>query len=172
MGKDDEAAAKQGGGLMALALPALLAGGVALGVSALDPFGGKDAPPAEEGYEAKKDEHVEEKDEAMAGKPSSHLVVLDPLVVSLSAAEGATRRGVRLRLGVTLETDAATAETAGKAEPRLRDGFTAAARGLGPEALTRQGGLEALRAALLAQARAVLGEEAVKAVLITDYVLA
>ena len=143
----------KGGGLTGLLVPAGLAGAVALGVSYLDPF----APKAEADTTAK------EAEQAPVEEPG--LLILEPMIVSLVATEG---QAGRLRLAVALrgpheaEPDQALA---------LRDALTATVRDVPPGVLAGSDGLSVLRAAMLAAARGVLGEDAVSGVLITDFVL-
>ena len=171
-----KATEKKGGGPLALALPALLAGAVALGVSYLDPFGGEGAHAAEahaagtptekatgpKGKSAKKS-----KGKGKDAEGGSGLLILDPMIVSLvQSAPG--RAGPRLRIAVALRAPGGADETQ---TLLLRDGLTAAVHAMTPDVLAGPDGLAALRAALLEAARGVLGEEAVEGVLITDYVL-
>ena len=170
-----------GSGPLALALPAVLAGAVALGVSYLDPLGGDGANAAEapvEGSAAeakpkgeakaeKKDKKDKKGKKGKKDKGGSGILVLDPMIVSLT--QGAPGRvGPRLRIAIALRAPggADEAETL-----LLRDGFTTAVHAMEPEVLAGPEGLSTLRAALLDAARSVLGEEAVEGVLITDYVL-
>lgn len=160
----DEDAKTDGGGKasrgakgMLGVLATMAAGGAAaFAVTWLDPMGGDDVA----------DEHEEA---TGTPAPAPVLIMLDPLVVSLTGTDGARRRAPRLRVVIGLEV--AAEHTPSPDDPRLRDGFTAAARGMGADALTGPGGLEALRAAFLARARDLLGEEAVSGVLVTDYVM-
>lgn len=148
----------KGRGLLALVGTMAAGGAAAFAVSWLDPFGGETDEPKEA---------VQADDAPLPAK----LVVLDPLVVSLTGTDGARRRAPRLRVVVALETDEKTATGLDTDDARLRDGFIAAARTLGAEALAGPDGLEALRAAFLERARETLGEEAVSGVLVTDYVM-
>ena len=145
-------------GVMGMAATGLIGGGAAFLVSWLDPFPG-DVDPLS-------DDNVSE-----VPRSASVILTLDPLVVSLTGTDGARRRAPRLRVVIALEVDEATAGGTAADDPRLRDGLTAAARALGAEALSGPDGLEALRAAALERARTILSEEAVRAVLVTDYVM-
>ena len=170
MGDGQEA--RKTSSMVGLAATALVGGVVALGVSWLDPLGGKAGTEHAGEVEPKPDDHGKDLHARTGHDPggTSVITALDPLVISL-AETTPSRRAPRLRVGVAIETDAGTADRTQHEAPRLRDGFTAAVRELGAEALSAPGGLEALRAALLMRARAVLGEEAVSGVLITDYVM-
>ena len=160
MSESEDGAKPRGRGLLALLGTMAAGGAAAAGVSWLDPFGGEtDA--------AEPTVHAEDAKPA----PAPMLVVLDPLVVSLTGTDGARRRAPRLRVVVALEVGGDAAGGLEADDARLRDGFIAAARGLGAEALAGPDGLEALRAAFLERARATLGEEAVMGVLVTDYVM-
>ena len=155
---EDETHPKRGNGLLALLGTMAAGGAAACAVSWADPFGGE----TDKTKEAVHEGHA---------VPAPALVLLDPLVVSLTGTDGARRRAPRLRVVVALETDEDTASQLHADDARLRDGFIAAARALGAEALAGPDGLEALRASYLERARGVLGEEAVMAVLVTDYVM-
>ena len=152
------------GGLVPMLMTAVIGAGTAFGVSWLDPFGSGEAAahaPAEEGHT----------DEARPPAPPAKPFLLDPLVVSLTDPDGARRRAPRLRVVVAVVAEETAAGDLSADDPVLRDGFTAAARRLGAETLAGPDGLEALRAAFLAHARETLGEEAVRGVLVTDYVM-
>ncbi len=149
---------------VSIALTAAAGGLAALAVSWLDPLGAgtkeKAAPEHEavgEGYGA-------------AEAQASVIVPMEPIIVSLSDPEQGRRRAPRLRVVIALETDEKAAKRAEEEAPRLRDGFTAVAREVGPETLTGPEGLETLRAAFLESARGVLGETSVRSVLLTDYI--
>ena len=172
-----------GGGPLALALPAVLAGAVALGVSYLDPLGSDGARAAEthagsetgeEAAGSAKKAPSEKKAKGGKGgkggkgsKDGSGILILDPMIVSLTQA-GPGLVGPRLRIAVALKAPGGADETQ---TLLLRDGFTAAVHAMAPGLLAGPEGLATLRAALLEAARSVLGEEAVEGVLITDYVL-
>ena len=163
-----KADATKGGGPLALALPALLAGAVALGVSYLDPFGGEGAHAAETHAEKTAEPKGKSKSAKKGGgKDGAGILVLDPMIVSLTqSAPG--RAGPRLRIAVALRAPGGADEAQ---TLLLRDGLTAAVHAMEPDVLFGAEGLAALRAALLDAARGVLGEDAVEGVLITDYVL-
>ncbi|MBB4658296.1 flagellar basal body-associated FliL family protein [Parvularcula dongshanensis] len=80
------------------------------------------------------------------------------------------RRAPRLRLVVAIETDTDGVHAVEVETPRLRDGFTAAVRSMDTDVLTAPGGLEALRGVLHDRAREVLGEDAPRTILITDFI--
>ena len=156
MAEETSESSAKGSGPMGLLLPAGLAGAVALGVSYLDPFAPSAPAPT----------HEESAGEAMPDeKDEGGLLVLDPMIVSLVAAEG---HAARLRLAVALRGpgEAETEEAL-----QLRDALTSAVRGVPPGVLAGPDGLATLRAAMLAAAQGVLGEETVRGVLITDFVL-
>lgn len=157
---DEEKKPAKTKGIIAIAATALVGGGAAFGVSWLDPFGG----------DAHAEVAMDEKPDAMMDKPAA-ILALDPLVVSLTGTDGARRRAPRLRVVIALETNEDIASHTDMSDPRLRDGFIAAARALGAEALAGPEGLETLRAAFLVSARETLGEAAVSGVLVTDYVI-
>lgn len=94
---------------------------------------------------------------------------LKPVIVSLASSP--QRRPSRLRVVIGIEGGPGIEEAAKAETARLRDAVTAAARGLSAEELASPQGLGVLREALLLSARDVLGDEAVRNVLITDYVM-
>ena len=147
----------KGGGVKAVLAAGTTGAAAALIVGWLDPFG----------------RHVPADAQGIAEPPSEAILMeLAPLVVSLTAGEEARARTRRLRVAVVLTVDDGAAGEVSPDDPRLRDGFIAAARRLGPETLAGPDGIDALRDAFLAHARAVLGDGAVTGVLVTDYVLA
>ena len=166
----------KGSGVIGLIGPAVLAGGIALGVSYADPFGGRNADGAEAAAPGEA-ENTKAKDKAKKGKDKKAKdekggaggpAVLAPLVVSLAQAEGLDA-APHLRVSLAIQSESG-AEVTEADRLGLRDAFTAAIRRQGTAALLAPDGLEVLRAALNDTARTVLGDEAAR-VLITDYVL-
>jgi len=147
---------------VSIALTAAAGGLAALAVSWLDPLGPGTKERAAPEREAVEEEH--------GAAQASVIVPMEPIIVSLSDPEQGRRRAPRLRVVIALETDEKAAKRAEEEAPRLRDGFTAAAREVGPETLTGPEGLETLREAFLESARGVLGETSVRSVLLTDYI--
>lgn len=157
----------KGGSLMGLVGPAVLAGGVAAGVSYLDPFG--DAPPEGQTLTESGDRAAKPKIPKGTGKEKKGghgPIVLDPLIVSLARGE---QEGTapHLRVGLAIVTATALSESQ---VPALRDGFTAAARAVAVPVLLGPEGLDALRVGLNEAARRLL-DDAQAHVLITDYVV-
>ncbi len=107
------------------------------------------------------------KDEA----PGLALLKIEPIVISLSQETGGPRRAPRLRMVIAVEAFEDYLTDPAVIQLKLRDGFTAAARALPPETLGGPEGLEALRLELLTAAKDMLGEDAVSAILITDYLM-
>jgi hypothetical protein len=184
--------AKKGGGLLALAMP-VVAGAAAFGLTYWAPWEGAatEQPPAAaddphgegaahegittlEVYAADGASDGKSKPKKKAGKDGAGraILTLEPMIVSLAGPEGvATRRTPRLRIALAVEGAGDVLLSGEAVTIKLRDGFTAIVRGFPPEALGAANGLEELRAALLAHARDVLGEESVSAILITDFLM-
>lgn len=80
---------------------------------------------------------------------------------------GGTYRGVVL--SAVIETDQAYAETVTHLMPRVQDAFTTFLSNVDPAAYGKRGVLEIIRAELITRTRYVLGEEAVKDLLITEF---
>ncbi|WOI52929.1 flagellar basal body-associated FliL family protein [Parvularcula sp. LCG005] len=169
----DAQPAKKGGGLLAMILPAVIAGGVAFGISYVDPFGdaasGGAAAELHDGGGAstEKDGHgKKKKGDAHGG--DSVLLTLEPIVVSLTQTGGSARRPPRLRAAIAVEGHMEDTE---EVALRLRDAFTSAIRDVPPQTLGGPGGLEALRQRLMDEATALFGEGVVSSVLITDFLM-
>ncbi|MGV6820056.1 MAG: flagellar basal body-associated FliL family protein [Parvularcula sp.] len=188
---EQEAAAPAMGGLLTLAVPPLVAGIAAFGGAYFlgDLFVGTPAQAASSEQEVKEASHgekdvpPEEKQSSHAKKKKKkkkkhgdhdeegHLLILEPMVVSLAQAENSRGRAPRLRIVVGVEGSAELLSHEDKAIPLLRDRFTSAIRGLSADTLGAPGGLDIVRASLLAEAMAVLGTDGVDTVLITDFII-
>lgn len=157
----------KGKSVMGLVGPAVLAGGVAAGVSYLDPFGG--APSADEAATEVSEPKGKPKKRKAAGKDKKGghgPAVLEPLIVSLARVE-TDGAAPHLRVGLAIVASGVPSESD---MPRLRDGFTAAVREVTTPVLLGPEGLEVLRAALNEAAQRLLDDEQAH-VLITDYVV-
>ncbi|MEM6650377.1 MAG: flagellar basal body-associated FliL family protein [Pseudomonadota bacterium] len=200
---DDETKAEEGGGkkapgLLMLVAPAILAGGVAFGISYLDPLGLSSkndmvkedmaspmAPPMANEMKAGADGEMsslptlvtdddKKKKSKKKGEEESvalKLLTLEPIIISLADQETPGRRAPRLRVAVAVEGKEKSMKDISVISLKLRDGFTAAARGLPPEILGGPEGLETLRDAFLEEARSLMGEDAITSILITDYLM-
>jgi flagellar FliL protein len=77
--------------------------------------------------------------------------------------------GQSLVLAASLETDSAHQAEVAHLMPRVSDAFTSFLSGIDPAAYDKRGVLEIIRAELLARTRYVLGEDAIKDLLITEF---
>ena len=77
--------------------------------------------------------------------------------------------GQSLILAASLETDSAHQAEVAHLMPRVSDAFTSFLSGIDPAAYDKRGVLEIIRAELLARTRYVLGEDAIKDLLITEF---
>ncbi len=77
--------------------------------------------------------------------------------------------GQSLVLAASLETDSAHQAEVKHLMPRILDAFTGFLSGIDPAAYDKRGVLEIIRAELLARTRYVLGDTAVKDLLITEF---
>ncbi|MEM9421024.1 MAG: flagellar basal body-associated FliL family protein [Pseudomonadota bacterium] len=226
--EEEEASPPKKGGVLGMALPPVLAGAAAFGVSYFAPLPGMTGPtditathdevdvdhqtmagsdPQAEGNEddkkgsvsasydgkaASEQKSTETKPKALPtligeggsdkkkkkkkGKdgdkdPALALLKIEPIVISLSQETGGPRRAPRLRIAIAVEALEDSLTDPAVISLKLRDGFTAAARALPPDQLGGPGGLEILREELLTAAKAMLGENAVSSILITDYLM-
>ena len=94
-------------------------------------------------------------------------VEMDPLIVTLGE-EGSARQ---LRIGLTLESALTDSEAVNYATPKLRDAFTGYLRAVSIADLEAQDSIVRLRAQLQRRAQVVLGDQSVRNVLITDFVI-
>ncbi|SNT73128.1 flagellar basal body-associated FliL family protein [Paracoccus seriniphilus] len=79
--------------------------------------------------------------------------------------------GRNVVLSVSIETGAEHAAGIEQLTPRLLDAFNAFVAGIDPAAYDKRGVLEIVRAELMTRARQILGEEAVKGLLITEFLI-
>lgn len=77
--------------------------------------------------------------------------------------------GQSLVLAASIETDAAHKAEVMHLMPRVQDAFTAFLSGIDPAAYDKRGVLEIIRAELVTRCRYVLGQEALKDLLITEF---
>ena len=77
--------------------------------------------------------------------------------------------GRSLVLAASLETDSAHQAEVEHLMPRVSDAFTGFLSGIDPSAYDKRGVLEIIRAELLTRTRYVLGEDAIKELLITEF---
>ncbi|VDS08058.1 flagellar basal body-associated protein FliL [Paracoccus haematequi] len=77
--------------------------------------------------------------------------------------------GRNLVLSASLETDSAHQAEVAHLMPRVSDAFTSFLSGIDPAAYDKRGVLEIIRAELLTRTRYVLGESAIKDLLITEF---
>lgn len=96
----------------------------------------------------------------------STIVFVTLPVIELNIPGGAGRS---LVLGASLETDAIHKAAITQMMPRILDTFTGFLADIDPGAYDKRGVLDIIRAELLARARYVLGEAAVKDLLITEF---
>ena len=77
--------------------------------------------------------------------------------------------GQSLVLAASIETDSAHKAEVAHLMPRLQDAFNAFLSGIDPAAYEKRGVLEIIRAELVTRSRYVLGNEALKDLLITEF---
>ncbi|GGD17564.1 flagellar basal body-associated FliL family protein [Aquisalinus flavus] len=94
-------------------------------------------------------------------------IEMEPMIVTLG--EDASARN--LRIGITLETAKADQESILFAQPKLRDAFTGYLRALEVSDIEDPNSIIRLRAQLQRRAEVILGNQSVRGVLITDFVI-
>lgn len=164
--EDGEAAEEEGGGgkkkkkliIIGAAALLLLGGG---GGAAFFLMGGEPEPPAAAAAE----------DEAAEGAVVAEVIyhTMPTLQVNLA---GSSKRNTYLRVTATLElTNAADAEMARTKSANIVDGFQALLRELRPYDISGSGGLMRVKEEMLARANAAMGKNAVKNVLLTEFLV-
>lgn len=107
----------------------------------------------------------------LAGQPEAAPAVSTAVFVAVPTIElampGGSGRSVVL--SASLETDSAHQGQIAHLMPRVLDAFTAFLSGIDPAAYDKRGVLEIIRAELLTRSRDVLGAEALKDLLITEF---
>lgn len=103
-----------------------------------------------------------------AGAEVSQAVFVDVPRVELNLPGG---RGRVLVLSATIETDSAHQSEVAHLMPRVSDAFASFMSGVDPAAYDKRGVLEIIRAELVTRTRYVLGEEPVKDLLITEFLI-
>lgn len=196
--QSESAPPAQSGGLLAMAVPPVIAGAAAFAVTVWAPWSvspdmGEDLPETTAGYApgaleggdaaegdasapelpvlAGSDAKKSRKGKGESGKTLS-LLPLEPLIVSLAeSSPSQSTRPIRIRLSVSVEGEESILEKGEVISILLRDEFTRTVRTISPDVLGSSGGLEKLRAALVDSARNALGEDAVSNILITDFLM-
>ena len=169
---DDESAApedpdaaeepKKGGKGMLIGLVGAVAlggGGFFAAYSGMLPIGG-DSPPAEE--KAEKDPP-----KAMVAKTPVKFLPLDKIVVSL----GRTARATHLQFGAQLEIVPGSEEEVTNLMPRILDVLNTYLRAVDERELESPSAMLRLRAQMLRRVQIVTGEDKVKDLLVTEFVL-
>lgn len=95
-------------------------------------------------------------------------VFVDVPRIELSIPGG---RGRNLMLAASIETDAGHRAQVEHLMPRVSDAFTGFLSGIDPAAYDKRGVLEIIRDELVTRTRYVLGEEPVKDLLITEFLI-
>lgn len=145
------------GGLLATLALVVAAGGGAFGLVTLVP---SEEPAACETATAE--------DAPMPKAPiAAQYIALEPLAVALKPDAGA--RTLRIGLALGLSDSHQSLDEADVL--RLKDGFLDSLRQTDSAAITDPDAMPALRAALLSEARLILGEGAVASLLITDFLM-
>lgn len=107
----------------------------------------------------------------LAARPEAASPVPEAVFVAVPTIElaipGGSGRSVVL--SASLETDSAHQAQVAHLMPRILDAFTAFLSGIDPAAYDKRGVLEIIRAELLTRSRYVLGTEALKDLLITEF---
>lgn len=107
-----------------------------------------------------------------AAAPAAHavspvvFVQVPPIQLNIPGA-----RGRSLLLSASIETDEANRRAIEHLMPRVLDAFTAFLSGIDPAAYDKRGVLEIIRGEMVTRSRYVLGEEPVKDLLITEFLI-
>lgn len=99
--------------------------------------------------------------------PATPAVVFVPVPTIELAIPGGS--GQSLVVSASIETDGAHQADVAHLMPRVLDAFTAFLSGIDPAAYDKRGVLEIIRAELVTRSRYVLGNEAIKDLLITEF---
>lgn len=107
----------------------------------------------------------------LATQPKAAPAVSDAVFIAVPTIELAIPGGSgrSIVLSASLETDQAHQAQIAHLMPRILDAFTAFLSGIDPAAYDKRGVLEIIRAELLTRSRYVLGAEALKDLLITEF---
>lgn len=153
--------------MIGLALALLLGGGSAFAVmSGLIPLGKEKAAEHADGDAHGKDKKAAEKEKKKDEKPPVFLA-FDPLTVTLTRG-GAPKQ---LRLEFSLETTAKEEKTLEEMKPRVLDALNTLLRALDERELTEPASLDRLRAQMLRRVQIATDPDAVKNLLITEFVV-
>lgn len=98
--------------------------------------------------------------------PAPMVIFVNLPTIELNIPGGSGRS---LLLAASLETDSAHQAEVAHLMPRILDAFTSFLSGIDPAAYDKRGVLEIIRAELLARTRYILGESAIKDLLITEF---
>lgn len=120
------------------------------------------APPAEASHAGDHDE--EAKHEIDLEEDTSYFE-LNPFTISL---QGNSRI---LKIGITLEVISGEADYMDPSDPKVRDAFTGYLRALRLEQIEDAAFMAQMRAQLLRRAQLILGQENVRGILITDFLV-
>ncbi|NHK28478.1 flagellar basal body-associated FliL family protein [Parvularcula flava] len=161
--KPEEPGKKKGGGLMTQLVLAVVLGCTAFGTVWFMPArssGTAECPAADA---------AGTKVTMLPELPLSELtfIEMEPMIITLG--EDASSRN--LRIGITLETAKADQESILFAQPKLRDAFTGYLRALEVADIEDPNSIIRLRAQLQRRAEVILGNQSVRGVLITDFVI-
>ncbi len=104
---------------------------------------------------------------AQEGGSESAFVALDPIVVNMPAATESTH----LRFAAQLEVGGGARDTVASQKPRISDVLNDYLRALEPAQLGERAALMRLRAQMLRRVQVVTGEDAVRDLLITEFVM-
>ena len=174
----DDAPAKKGGkmGLVILLVLALALGGGAFYATwsgLLDGLLGRAAPADAEGdahtdsdHPKENDPYSDERGGHQAG-PGLAFVEVAPFAVSI----GGGGRDRQLRVGATLDVDPAQEASVAALLPRIQDSLLGYLRTLDPAVLAEPVALLRVRSQMLRRARMIAGDEAVRDLLVSDFVL-
>lgn len=155
-------APKKGGKGMLLGIVGAVAlggGGFFAAYSGMLPIGG--APPASEGAKP------EPEPKAMAASGPVTFLPVDKIVVSL----GRSARATHLQFGAQLEIEPGTEEEITNLMPRILDVLNTYLRAVDERELESPSAMLRLRAQMLRRVQIVTGEEKVKDLLVTEFVL-
>jgi len=161
--KPEEPVKKKGGGLMTQLVLAIVLGCTAFGtvwfMPARSSGTGECAPTGEVKSTATLLPEL--------GLSEITFIEMEPMIITLG--EEASSRN--LRIGITLETAKADQEDILFAQPKLRDAFTGYLRALEVSDIEDPNSIIRLRAQLQRRAEVILGNQSVRGVLITDFVI-
>ncbi len=171
MSQDEETPKKGKKGLIIGVLGAAILGGAAFFVTytGLFPSAGGDSETASDSYDGASEGDNSESSEGKSGEAESDVafVALNPLTISL----GKFASSRHLRFQAYLEVPSAVSEEVERLSPRVLDVLNTYLRAISESELEDPASMNRLRAQMLRRVQIVVGEENVRDLLITEFVL-